>query len=147
IPILMESGLKDEQLWISGAVDSLHNMGLHAFISEFTHSIRQCEVDFLGPLIMTSPNEAKKCLHTFSRWGINRFSVGYGSKNSTNMARTIRQWGFDVNINTAPDFESFLKALILLPKSITSSFTIENQHVNTCMYDTDDLCDKRRKIA
>ena len=32
------------------------------------------------------------------------------------------QWGFDVNIYDVPDLESFLQAVLLMPRSITSDF-------------------------
>ena len=34
----------------------------------------------------------------------------------------ISQWGFDINIYDVPDLESFLRAVLLVPRSITSDF-------------------------
>ena len=40
----------------------------------------------------------------------------------------LDEWGFEVNIYNVPDLESFLKAVILQPKSITSDFNFPEWH-------------------
>ncbi len=38
------------------------------------------------------------------------------------------KWGFAVNIYNVPDLESFLKAALILPRSITSDFNFLKWH-------------------
>ena len=38
------------------------------------------------------------------------------------------RWGFDINIYNVPDLESFLKAVLLQPRSVTSDFNFPKWH-------------------
>jgi hypothetical protein len=37
-------------------------------------------------------------------------------------------WGYEVNIYKVPDLESFLKAVYLMPRSVTSDFNFPQWH-------------------
>ena len=40
----------------------------------------------------------------------------------------LEEWGYEVNIYGVPDLESFLRAVLLLPKSVTSDFNFPKWH-------------------
>jgi len=74
------------------------------------------------------PEKAKDILALFREWGINRFSVSWKTPNLQKLLDKLDTWGFEVNLYNVPDLESFLKAVLLLPKSITSDFNFPKWH-------------------
>ena len=121
--MLSDIGFTDDQVWINRSINELNfGGGLKAIMETFPGAIKQCPVDALGYLIMSSPSEAKRYLTMYSRWGINRFSVNWKTSESRRLIIQLQNWGLDVNIYNVPDLESFLQAALLLPRSITSYY-------------------------
>ncbi len=116
------SKFNDNNLWFNGNVERLHEEGFRKIANAHPKAILQCPVDFLAPLICAAPNKAKTILDMFTEWGINRFSVDWQVSNISELVDQIDNWGFEVNIYNVPDLESFLKATLLMPRSITSDF-------------------------
>ncbi len=120
--LLKELGFADEQIWINRNMNELNLGGFKKIIDAFPGSIKQCPVDSLAYLIMSSPTEARRYLSMYSRCGINRFSVNWNTNECRRLITQIQNWGYDVNIYNVPDLEAFLQAALLLPRSITSYF-------------------------
>ena len=64
----------------------------------------------------------------FTSWGVNRFAVDWGTENMRTFFDRMDGWGFDVNIYNVPDLQSFLEAVLLIPRSITSDFNFPKWH-------------------
>ncbi len=120
--MLAEIGFTDDRVWINRTVNELNIGGLKTIVDRFPGAIKQCPVDALGYLIISSPSEARRYLAMYTRWGINRFSVNWKTSESRRLIIQLQNWGLDVNIYNVPDLESFLQAVLLLPRSITSFF-------------------------
>ncbi len=118
----------DSHLWFNGKVEILEKEGFRKLSKEFPLAIIQCPIDFLVPLIVSVPEKAKDILTIFREWGINRFSVSWKTPNLQKLLDKLDTWGFEVNLYNVPDLESFLKAVLLLPKSITSDFNFPKWH-------------------
>ncbi len=96
--------------------------GFRRIAESFPGSIIQCPVDSLSPLILGIPGKALDILDTLQDWGVNRFSLKWKTGSLHKIMEKLEQWGFHVNIYNVPDLESFLRAVLLVPKSITSGF-------------------------
>jgi hypothetical protein len=122
IPLLRSCGMTDKDVWFSANIEDVSESGFRRLAREFPQATLQCSVDFVAPLVMESPHEARKTLEQFRSWGINRVSLGWGLDGLSAVLERLDSWGFQVNIWNVPDLEAFLKAALLLPRSITSDF-------------------------
>ena len=75
-----------------------------------------------APLIVAAPKEAQRILERLRGWGIGRFSVAWRAPNRQALFEHLDAWGYDVNIYDIPDLESFLRAALMLPRSLTADF-------------------------
>lgn len=116
------SDVSDSNLWFNGTIEKLQEDGFKKLAAEHPGAILQCPIDFLAPLVCCVPGKAKEILDLLTLWGINRFSIDWQSQNISEFFDQMDRWGFEVNIYNVPDLESFLKAALLLPRSITSDF-------------------------
>jgi len=115
-------------LWFNGKVEVLKEAGFRKLKSKYPEAIIQCPINFLSSLILSVPEEALEMLNLFSGWGINRFSISWKIPEMKRLLDQLDKWGFDVNIYNVPDLESFLKAVLLLPRSITTDFNFPKWH-------------------
>ncbi len=120
--------LAHERLWFNGHIEVLGEGEFRKLVAAFPGAIIQCRIDFLVPLIETLPEEGKKILDQLCGWGINRFSVPWGLSDLTRIVDQMDRWGFDINIYNVPDLESFLKAVLQQPRSVTSDFNFPKWH-------------------
>lgn len=67
-------------------------------------------------------------LEEYRSWGINRFSLAWSVRDLGAVIAKLDEWGFDTNIYNVPDLESFLKAVLLHPTSVTSDFNFPKWH-------------------
>lgn len=118
----------ESRLWFNGNVERLQEQGFRKLAGAHPNAILQCPVDFLAPLICSVPEKAKEILDMFITWGINRFSIDWQSQSMRNFFDQMDKWGFEVNIYDVPDLESFLQAVLLMPRSITSDFNFPKWH-------------------
>jgi len=128
IEIVRERGYAPEKLWLNANVDVLVEDGFRKLAQALPGSIIQCPIDFLAPLIATLPEHGRQLLDMLSDWGINRFSVNWGLPNLTQLLDQMDAWEFEVNIYNVPNLESFLRAVLLGPRSITSDFNFPQWH-------------------
>ena len=61
--MLCNLGFTGDQVWINRSINELNFGGLRTIVERFPGAIKQCPVDALGYLIMSSPSEAKKIPH------------------------------------------------------------------------------------
>ena len=118
----------DSHLWFNGNVEQLQEDGFRELAARHPKAILQCPVDFLSPLIESAPDKAKEILDMFRSWGVNRFSISWKNLNFHHFFDQMDQWGFEVNIYNVPDLESFLEAVLLIPRSVTSDFNFPKWH-------------------
>lgn len=114
-------------LWFTSRLRCLKRSGFEKLAERYPGAIIQCPVDFLSDLIIGAPEEAARTLAAFSDWGINRFSLEWTNPDCTDLIRRLKEWGYDITIRKVPDFESFLQATLLQPRSITSEFNLTQQ--------------------
>ncbi len=69
------------------------------------------------------PDFARQILASLSEWGVSRVSINWESLEHRPVLETLESWGYEVNIYNVPDMESFLKAALLLPRSLTADFS------------------------
>jgi len=116
------SGLSDDELWFNGRIDTLGEQTFLRIARAHPGAVLQSPVDFLGPLMVAAPSEAKQIVATLARWGINRFSVSWTSPHLRPLLDRLDEWGHETNIYAVPDLGQFLRAALLLPRSITADF-------------------------
>ncbi|NTW77378.1 MAG: hypothetical protein HGB33_06320, partial [Syntrophaceae bacterium] len=138
--LLAHHHLSDDRLWFSGRIEKLQENGFRKIAQTYPNSIIQCPIDFLAPLVLDSPAKAYEILKKLTGWGINRFSLKWKTPHLSFIVEIIEQWGFRLNIYNVPDLESFLKAVLLLPCSITSDFNFPKWHY------TGHGCDPQRRF-
>ena len=128
LALLRRRHVKSSDLWFNGRVDVLKQEGFRDLVSAFPEAVIQCPIDFLTPMIIGVPEKAGETLALFREWGVNRFSVGWETPGLHKLLNQLDEWNFDVNIYNVPDLESFLKAVLLQPKSITADFNFPKWH-------------------
>jgi hypothetical protein len=96
--------------------------GFRRLRSAHPDAIVQCPVDFLGPLVLAAPRRARAVLRMLAGWGISRFSVACAQDTTLSLVQALQGWGYNINLYAVPDHESFLHAVLLLPRSLTADF-------------------------
>lgn len=127
IELLKIHRLDDTHLWFNSNVDLVKEKGFRKLKETYPSAIIQCPIKYVTPLIRT-PIKAKKTLSMLEDWGINRFSVKWNTPHLRKVLDQIERLGFEVNIYNIPDLESFLKAVLLMPRSITADFNFPQWH-------------------
>ena len=125
---LLEDRIADERLWFNAGVDDLGEDGFRRLAVTYPGSVRQCPVGFLAPLVFSAPVRARELLEMLGEWGVNRFSVAWGSHDTRRLFDRLDCWGYAVNIYAVPDLEAFLQAALLLPRSLTADFNFPQWH-------------------
>lgn len=128
LALLGRHKVESTDLWFNGNVEVLQKDGVAALFTAYPGAVIQCPIDFLAPMIISLPEKTRETLELFWEWGINRFSLGWKTPGMTGLLNQLDQWQFDVNIYNVPDLESFLRAVLLQPKSITSDFNFPKWH-------------------
>ena len=120
--VLDACGLDDHRLWFNGYIELLGADGFGELRSRFPHAIVQCPIDCLGPLVLAAPIETMVMLRMLASWGICRFSVKWDPELTAPLLERLHDWGCPVNIYGVPDLAAFLRAALLLPRSLTADF-------------------------
>jgi phosphoglycolate phosphatase-like HAD superfamily hydrolase len=128
LPRLQPSGLDDDDLWFNGRIDVVGEATFRRLAQAHPGAVLQCPVDFLGPLAVAVPSEAKQLLTLLTGWGIDRFSVSWANPHAHTLLDRLDEWGHDTNLYAVPDLEQFLRAVLLLPRSITADFNFPEWH-------------------
>ena len=128
IELLSKLKFTDKNLWFNAEIDALLEEGFRKLAKAHPKSIIQCPIDFLTPLILATPEKAQETLQMLTGWGINRFSLSWEQEKLRAIFNQMDIWGYEVNIYNVPDLESFLEAVYLLPRSVTSDFNFPQWH-------------------
>lgn len=72
--------------------------------------------------MLAAPDLARAVLRMLGGWGISSFSVAWGRERTLSMVRQLEEWGYEVNLYAVPDHQSFLQAVLLVPRSVTADF-------------------------
>jgi hypothetical protein len=119
---------QSENLWFSGSVEILQEQGIRQIVTAHPEAIIEIPVDFLAPLICTAPDKSKEILEMFRSWGVNRFAISWETPSLRRFFDQMDQWGYEINIYDVPDLEAFLRAVLLMPRAITSNFNFPKWH-------------------
>jgi phosphoglycolate phosphatase-like HAD superfamily hydrolase len=122
------AGIDDDALWFNGRIDTVGEATFRHIAAAHPGAIVQCPVDFLGPLAVAAPGEAKQLLHVLTGWGLDRFSVSWANPHLRALLDRLDEWGHAANVYAVPDLEQFLRAALLLPRSITADFNFPEWH-------------------
>jgi hypothetical protein len=122
LALLDGHGFDDDKLWFNASIEAVGAEGFRRLRLAHPGAIMQCPVDFLGPLVLAAPRQARTVLRMLAGWGISRFSVAWGRQSTRCLVRQLEEWGYEVNLYAVPDHESFLHAVLLLPRSLTADF-------------------------
>jgi hypothetical protein len=128
IELLKIHSIDDTYLWFNGNVDLLKEKGFRKLRKTYPSAIIQCPINHITPLILSDPIKAKEILITLKDWGINRFSIKWHTPYLRKTLDWIDRFGFEMNIYDIPNLESFLKAVLLIPRSITADFNFPKWH-------------------
>jgi hypothetical protein len=115
-------GIPDDRVWFNASIEVLAADGFRALRSSFPGAIVQCPVDWLTPLVMVMPLQAREVLSVLTRWGIDRVSVAWWTSGLPDVLRRLQAWGCAVNLYGVPDLDAFLRAARLRPESLTADF-------------------------
>lgn len=115
-------GYQHDDLWFNGRIERLGEAGFRKLRRALPEAVVQCPVDFLVPLLLAAPQQAREVLAMLRGWGIDRLSLDWQSDHKRTVIGRLEDWGYAVNIYNVPDLESFLQAALLCPASVTSDF-------------------------
>ncbi len=121
-------GFRDEELWFNAEVDLIGPEGFRKLHAAHPGAILQCPIDHLASTILTDPGLARAELERYRSWGINRFSISWFTPELRAILDQMDGWGYEVNIYDIPDLEAFLRAVLLLPRSVTADFNFPQWH-------------------
>jgi hypothetical protein len=122
LDLLEGHGFDDDCLWFNASIEMVGAEGFRRLRSAYPGAIVQCPVDFLAPLVLAAPRQAREVLRMLAGWGITRFSVAWGRESTRSLVRQLEEWGYEVNLYAVPNHESFLQAMLLMPRSLTADF-------------------------
>lgn len=128
LALVDQLGLSDDDLWFNGRLDLLGEKGLRTIAAAHPGATLQCPIDFFGPLMVAMPDEARRLLGTLRQWGVGRFSVGWTHPQARLLSERLEDWGYEMNLYAVPDLEQFLRAVLMLPRSITADFNFPEWH-------------------
>ena len=123
-----EHGFDDGDVWFNARIEALGEDGVRQLVAARPDAIVQCPVDFLAPLVLAAPERAWDVVRMLSGWGVNRFSVSWAGHHARALLECLEDFGCEVNLYAVPDLESFLRAALLLPTSITTDFNFPLWH-------------------
>ncbi len=117
-----------ERLWLNGYIEVLGEAGFKKLAGAFPGAIVQCPIGFVAPLIAVLPDQGERVLRMLRGWGITRFSAEWKTPELARLLERMETWGFETNIYNVPDLASFLRAVLLQPRSITADFNFPQWH-------------------
>lgn len=112
-----------ERVWFNGDIHVLGRDGFRSLAEIYPGAIIQCPVGFLAPVAKALPGRARDVLGELRAWGINRVSVDWRIAGRDVFVEQLQEWGWDVNLYNVPDLEAFLHAVLMLPASLSSTFS------------------------
>ncbi|MFW9995108.1 MAG: hypothetical protein ACFFD4_23930 [Candidatus Odinarchaeota archaeon] len=124
-PLLMflrGKNITDTRMWFHGNAERIEEEGYKKLRSEYPGSTVSAPIDWLEVLLLRMPEKAHEILELIASWGINRFSIHAMTPKKELFMNKMDEWGYEINIFNVEGLVDFLQSLILLPRSITSTF-------------------------
>ena len=115
-------GFGDDNLWFNGEIGALRETDFRRIAAARPGAVLQCPADFLGPLAAAVPDETRRLLDVLQGWGIGRFSIDWRDRRRAALSECLESLGCEINLYGVPDLESFLRAALMLPCSLTADF-------------------------
>lgn len=128
LKLIRRHNFDDSSLWFNAKTKDLGQRGFLSLRKEHPLAIIQCPIDDLASMILREPVRSKEILDRLKRWGINRFSLNWRTPHLRRVLDQMDRFGLEPNICKVPDLESFLKAVLLMPRSITADFNFPKWH-------------------
>ena len=125
---LRAAGFDDSRVWFNANANVLGREGFAVLQDAYPSAIIQSAIDSMVPILLNRPEEGLELLEELRSWGINRVSVKWNTPEMSRLVEQLDSWGFETNIYNVPDLKAFLKAALLLPRSITSDFNFPQWH-------------------
>jgi len=119
---LVDSGMEDHLLWLSGNVDANRKDTFRLISDIFPNAIIECPVDFIVPVLSSTPDKAEQILDTYTMWGINRFALSWKTPNARQALSTLEGLGFETTVYDVKSLEEFLQSVLHTPAAIVSDF-------------------------
>lgn len=128
LALVKRHGFTDSRLWLNGYVTLLGEAGFRRLAEAHPGAVVQAPIMFLEEQVISAPDQARQTLAMYSDWGMNRFSLDWRSRQRAAFFDRMEAWGFAVNLYGVEDLRSFLRAALLLPRSVTADFNFPEWH-------------------
>ena len=122
------SGAAGNDLWFNGRVDVLGREVFQRLRWACAAATVQYPIDALAPAIVANPRRARAALDKLADWGIDRFSLAWGTAPTALLLDQLDRWSHEVNLYAVDNLDEFLQAVMLLPRSVTSDFNFPEWH-------------------
>jgi hypothetical protein len=128
LELVGRSAAAGHELWFNGRVDVLGREAFLRLRRAWPDATVQCPIDALAPVIVATPRRARAALEELAEWGIDRFSLAWGTGPTALLVDQLDRWGHEVNLYAVDNLDEFLQAVMLLPRSVTSDFNFPEWH-------------------
>ncbi|MGH9192860.1 MAG: hypothetical protein ACRDZ0_10380 [Acidimicrobiales bacterium] len=122
------SGASCHDLWFNGRVAVLGEAGFRRLRQAWPAATVQCPIDALAPVIVAAPDRARAAVDEIAAWGVDRFSLAWDTGPLAVLLDHLDRWGHDVNLYAVGNLDEFLRAVMLLPRSVTADFNFPEWH-------------------
>ncbi|GJM21869.1 MAG: hypothetical protein DHS20C15_17840 [Planctomycetota bacterium] len=122
LDLLERSGLPAERLAFHASIEQLGPAGFRHLRWAFPESTLQMPADFLAPLALSVPERARDLLDMFASWGVSRYQLDWATAQLPALIGFFEADTREVDLRGVPDLESFLRAALLQPHSLTADF-------------------------
>jgi hypothetical protein len=128
LALVERAGVPSGDLWFNGRIDVLGPDWVRRARAAHPEAIVQCPVDSLAPAVLAAPSRARTRLDELASWGVDRFSLAWDTSRTAALLDRFDQWGHDVNLYAVGGLDDFLRAVVLLPRSVTADFNFPEWH-------------------
>ena len=122
LDLLQSAGIAPEDIWFHADIELLDEAAFRYLAETHPGSVIEVPVDFLAPLIMNGTQLAESVLDRLSEWGVNRFALSWHTPQVRKLQELLDHWGFETTICHVRELQSFLQAVLLNPRAISSEF-------------------------
>ena len=126
LELVGHSGAAGHDLWFNGRVDVLGREAFQRLRWACATATVQCPID-AAPAIVANPGGPGP-LDELADWGIDRFSLAWGTGPTALLLDQLDRWGHEVNLYAVDNLDEFLQAVMLLPRSVTVGLQLPEWH-------------------
>jgi hypothetical protein len=128
LALLDRVGVAARDLWVNGRIDVLGPDAIRRVRAAYPDAIVQVPIDRLAAMVLTAPSRARVRLDALASWGVSRFSLAWDTDRTAALLDRFDQWGDEVNLYAVEGLDDFLRAVLLLPRSVTADFNFPEWH-------------------